>query len=508
MEYIKKAKERITSIDKETRDAVSGIIDQVRERGDEAVIEYSEKYDGSTRRALNLGLRVGKSEIEEAYQEVSQDLIKDMAQAAMNILAFAEAQKMSLQEVHDFSPRKGVFLGHRIIPIDSCLCYIPGGNYPLYSTALMLIIPAKEAGVKRVVACSPVEKGTGKINPKTLVAMDIAGADEIYAIGGTQAIAAAAYGTESILPVDLIVGPGNKYVAEAKRQCYGQVGIDFVAGPSEVLVIADGTGSPEIVAADLLAQAEHDVNAKSILVVVGQNAGESFAEKVIEAVEAELETLDTADIARVSWENNGEVILAESKEEAIFYANQIAPEHLELNIGVSALTNNPANSPANALTNNPASSTTDVPANSTMYKEESVDINAVGLSGEILDEDARLFPSIENVNLSGDFTYENKNNEVPADIEYYIKNLTNYGSLFIGQNTAEVFGDYASGPNHTLPTVKASRYTGGLWVGTFLKTCTYQYMSDEGSSDIAPIVERLAKGEGLTAHSIAAKLRK
>ena len=175
MEYIKKAKERITSIDKETRDAVSGIIDQVRERGDEAVIEYSEKYDGSTRRALNLGLRVSKSEIEEAYQEVSQDLIKDMAQAAMNILAFAEAQKMSLQEVHDFSPRKGVFLGHRIIPIDSCLCYIPGGNYPLYSTALMLIIPAKEAGVKRVVACSPVEKGTGKINPKTLVAMDIAG---------------------------------------------------------------------------------------------------------------------------------------------------------------------------------------------------------------------------------------------------------------------------------------------------------------------------------------------
>lgn len=441
MEVIKKGKERDRAVDKEVRQAVGDIIEEIIDKGDEALWEISEKFDGTARKAAGLGLRVGPEEIEAAYKEVDQLLIKDMAQAAMSILAFAEAQKMSLTEVHDFSPRKGVFLGHRIIPIDSCLCYIPGGNYPLYSTALMLIIPAKEAGVKRVVACSPVDKETGRINPKTLVAMDIAGADEIYAIGGAQAIAAAAYGTETIAPVDLIVGPGNKYVAEAKRQCYGQVGIDFVAGPSEVLVISDGSGNPKTVAADLLAQAEHDVNAKSILVTTDKD----FGLKVIEEVEAQLENLETRDIAKVSWETNGTVLVAESMDEAISYSNQIAPEHLELNIA----------------------------------REENIE--KTGLSGEPLSDN--------------------------EGVEYLIKNLTNYGSLFIGENTAEVFGDYASGPNHTLPTVGASRYTGGLWVGTFLKTCTYQYMSDEGSKEIAPIVRRLAEGEGLAAHAFAAKCR-
>ena len=425
MEFIKKGIQRDTSISAAVQEAVSNMILDVRRRGDEAVIEYSEKFDGSTRRSQGMGLKVSPKEIEEAYAEVSKELLKDMAQAAMNILAFAEAQKMSLTEVHDFSPKKGIFLGHRIMPIDSCLCYVPGGNYPLYSTALMLIIPAKEAGVKRVVACSPVEKGTGRINPKTLVAMDIAGADEIYAIGGTQAIAALAYGTETIPPVDLIVGPGNQYVAEAKRQCYGQVGIDFVAGPSEVLVIADGTGTPEIVAADLLAQAEHDVNAKSILVTTSKD----FAQDVIKAVQDELAVIDTRDIASLSWDNNGEVILVDSLEEAIEYANAVAPEHLEINTSKS------------------------------------------------------------------------------ETAEFYLRRLRNYGSLFIGENTAEVFGDYASGPNHTLPTIGASRYTGGLWVGTFLKTATYQYMSPEGSEEIAPVVRRMAEGEGLTAHAYAAKLR-
>ena len=425
MEFIKKGIQRDTSIGADVQEAVSNMILDVRRRGDEAVIEYSEKFDGSTRRSQGLGLKVSPKEIEEAYAEVSKELLKDMAQAAMNILAFAEAQKMSLTEVHDFSPKKGIFLGHRIMPIDSCLCYVPGGNYPLYSTALMLIIPAKEAGVKRVVACSPVEKGTGRINPKTLVAMDIAGADEIYAIGGTQAIAALAYGTETIPPVDLIVGPGNQYVAETKRQCYGQVGIDFVAGPSEVLVIADGTGTPEIVAADLLAQAEHDVNAKSILVTTSKD----FAQDVIKAVQDELAVIDTRDIASLSWDNNGEVILVDSLEEAIEYANAVAPEHLEINTSKS------------------------------------------------------------------------------ETAEFYLRHLRNYGSLFIGENTAEVFGDYASGPNHTLPTIGASRYTGGLWVGTFLKTATYQYMSPEGSEEIAPVVRRMAEGEGLTAHAYAAKLR-
>ena len=427
MEYIKKGSERDYTLDIDLQQSVSEIIANVRSLGDEAVFEYSEKFDGSTRRESGLGIRVSQEEIAAAYASVDKGLIKDMARASMNILAFAEAQKMSLTEVHDFSPMPGVFLGHRIIPIDSCLCYIPGGNYPLYSTALMLIIPAKEAGVGRVVACSPVEKGTNRINPKTLVAMDIAGADEIYAIGGVQAIAAAAYGTESLPSVDLIVGPGNKYVAEAKRQCYGKVGIDFVAGPSEILVIADGSGNPAVVAADLLAQAEHDLNAKSILVTTDK----AFGEEVIAQVEKQLKMLDTADIASVSWENNGEVILAASLEEAIEYSNNLAPEHLEIN--------------------------------------------------------------------SSNINQENT--------EYYLKNLRNYGSLFIGQNTAEVFGDYASGPNHTLPTVGASRYTGGLWVGTFLKTSAYQYMSNQGAKHLAPVVRRLAEGEGLSAHAYAAKLR-
>ena len=427
MEFIKEGKTRKIDLDNELRESVGAIIEDIRNGGDEAVIRWSEKFDGTVRSEQGLGLRVTQEEIDEAYTKVDKALISDMAQAAISILGFAEAQKQSLTEIHDFSPRKGVFLGHRILPIDSCLCYVPGGNYPLYSTALMLIIPAKEAGVKRVVACSPVEKETGRINPKTLVAMDIAGADEIYAVGGTQAIAAFSYGTETIDPVNLIVGPGNKYVAEAKRQCYGKVGIDFVAGPSEVLIIADGTGSPEIVAADLLAQAEHDVNAKSILLTIDRE----FGEKVVKAVEAELETLDTREVAEISWKDNGEVILVEDLDEAIAYSNELAPEHLEIN----------------TLVQNP------------------------------------------------DLT------------EYLLKNLRNYGSLFLGQNTAEVFGDYASGPNHTLPTSGAARYTGGLWVGTFLKTATYQYMSDEGSEEIAPIVERLATGEGLSAHALAAKLR-
>ena len=287
----------------------------------------------------------------------------------------------------------------------------------------MLVIPAKAAGVERVAACSPVMKGTDRINPKTLAAMDIAGADEIYAVGGAQAIAAFSYGTEEIRPVDMIVGPGNQYVTEAKRQCYGQVGIDFVAGPSEVLVIADGSGTPEIVAADLLAQSEHDPNAKGMLITTD----EKFGQAVIQAVEKELSWLPTASIAQKSWETYGEVVLADSLEEALQIANDYAPEHLELNV---------------------------------------------------------------------------------QEPEALKEQLYNYGSLFMGENTAEVFGDYASGTNHTLPTLRAARYTGGVWVGTFLKTCTHQSMTQEAMRELAPLVERMAQGEGLMGHAQAAKVRR
>ena len=418
MEYIKKGKERTKEDSSELRRAVSGIIDDIIDHGDAAVRKYSEKFDGFAREVF----RVSREEIEEACSLVGPDEMNDMKQALQNITAFAEAQRSTILDLEEFQPRPGIFLGHRVVPVQSCCCYVPGGRFPLYSSAMMLIAPAKVAGVKRVCACSPVVHGTGKINERTLAAMHLAGADEIYAVGGVQAIASFAYGTESIKPVDVIVGPGNQFVAEAKRQCYGQVGIDFIAGPSEVLAIADEQADPKVLAADLLAQCEHDPNAKGILLTTDR----ALAEAVIAAVEEELSWLPTEYIARRSWDEFGEVVVIDSLEEAVRTANEYAPEHLEINV---------------------------------------------------------------------------------ADPESILPELYNYGSLFIGGNTAEVFGDYASGTNHTLPTVKAARYTGGVYVGTFLKTLTHQRMSPEASKDLAPLVNRLAKGEGLMGHAYAAEVR-
>lgn len=418
MKILKKAQERTEEDRKELSGIVREIIEHVRANGDDALKEYSKRFDLCEREFI----RVSEEEVKEAYAKLSVQEVEDLKAAAANIRAFAEAQRETVKPLENFSPQPGIFLGHRIIPVSSCCCYVPGGNYPLYSTALMLIIPAKTAGVERVAACSPVMKGTGKLNPKTLAAMDIAGVDEIYAVGGAQAIAAFSYGTEEIAPVDMIVGPGNRFVTEAKRQCYGQVGIDFVAGPSEVLVIADGSGRPEIVAADLLAQSEHDVNAKGMVITTDA----AFGKAVMEAAEAQLQELETAEIARKSWETYGEVVVVDTLDEAVELTNIYAPEHLEVNV--------------------------------------------------------------ENPDV-------------------LISKLTNYGSLFIGEHTAEVFGDYASGTNHTLPTLKAARYTGGVWVGTFLKTCTHQSMTPEAMKSLAPLVSRLAGGEGLMGHKQAADIR-
>lgn len=419
MKIIKESQKRSEEDTRNLRDTVASMIDEVRSRGDAALREYGARFDGCARE----NLRVSREEIEEAYKDLTEEEIEDLKAASHNIRGFAEAQRETVKPLESYSPQLGIFLGHRILPVSSCCCYVPGGNYPLYSTALMLAIPARVAGVKRVTACSPVVRGTNRIASKTLVAMDIAGVDEIYAVGGAQAIAAFSYGTESIRPVDMIVGPGNRFVTEAKRQCYGQVGIDFVAGPSEVLVIADGKASPKTVAADLLAQSEHDVNAKGILLTTD----ESLGYRVMEAVEEELQKLDTAEIARQSWNTYGEIGVVEDLNEAVLYANEYAPEHLELNV------------------------------------------------------------------------------EHPETV---IPELTCYGSLFIGENTAEVFGDYASGTNHTLPTLRAARYTGGVWVGTFLKTCTHQSMTPEASAKLAPLVARLARGEGLSGHAAAAEARR
>ena len=418
MRYIKKGKERTKEDARALRSAVSEIIENVQENGDKALFEYSARFDGFVRDSL----RVSEEEIAAAVDKLTPEETADLKEALYNIRSFAEAQLGTIRDLPDFEPAPGIHLGHRVLPVQSCLCYVPGGRFPLYSTALMLITPAKVAGVKRVAACAPVVHGTGSIHYKTLAAMHLAGADEIYAVGGAQAIAAFSYGTGSIAPVDVIVGPGNQYVAEAKRQCYGQVGIDFVAGPSEVLAVADDAADPRVLAADLLAQCEHDPNAKAILLATD----ETLARSTIEEVEKELSWLPTAATARASWDVFGEVVVLDSLEEAVRTANDYAPEHLELNL---------------------------------------------------------------------------------RDPEAVIEKLYNYGSLFIGGNTAEVFGDYASGTNHTLPTIKAARYTGGVYVGTFLKVCTHQSMTPEASRKIAPLVNRMAHGEGLEGHAEAAKRR-
>lgn len=420
MKELKRSEKRTEADRSALRQKVGEIIENVIKNGDPALIEYNTKFDQCERQSL----RISQEEIQEAYDQVSPEDLADIKGAAANIEAFAKAQKETVGTLKDFSPSEGIRLGHRVIPVDSCCCYVPGGGYPLYSTALMLGIPAKVAGVKRITACSPVIKGTTRIHPKTLVAMDVAGIHEIYALGGAQAIAAFSYGTEQIKPVNLIVGPGNSFVTEAKRQCYGKVGIDFVAGPSEVLIIADEQADPEVVAADLLAQSEHDREAKGLVVTTDEAVGKA----VMQAVCKQLPTLDTEEIARSSWDHFGEILIVESLKEAVDYANEYAPEHLEVNVEASK-------------------------------------------------------------------------------IDAVVAGLRNYGSLFIGGNTAEVFGDYASGTNHTLPTLGAARYTGGVWVGTFLKICTYQSMTKTAMMDIAPLVSNLAKGEGLTGHARAAEIR-
>ncbi|MGB5824072.1 MAG: histidinol dehydrogenase [Proteocatella sp.] len=418
MYYLKSSIKKDIKQKSRLQEDVQAIIMDVAKNGDVALRNYNMKYDQNDR----ADFLVSKEEIENAYSLVAPELIADIKKAAANIEAFARVQRDTIKDLKDYEVVKGVYLGHRIIPINSCCCYVPGGSYPLYSSALMLAIPAKAAGVKRITACSPTVKGTSSIHPATLVAMDIAGVDEIYALGGAHAIAAFAYGTQQIEPVDIIVGPGNQYVSEAKRQCYGQVGIDFVAGPSEVLIIAEEPSKPAYIASDILAQSEHDVNAKALLLTTSRE----LAQAVTEEVEKQLQELDTRAIAAQAWENNGEIIIVENLEEAFELSNKIAPEHLEIHL-------------------------------------------------------------------------KDENNA--------IDNLNNYGSLFIGENAAEVFGDYASGTNHTLPTLRASRYTGGVYVGTFLKTCTHQKITKSGIASIAQTSYNMALGEGLSAHANAARQR-
>jgi len=394
---------------------VERIVCDIREGGDSCLRRYSLKFD---KVELN-EFRVSDELIRKAYSKIKERYIKAIKKCAETIKKFALKQKNQYKDF-EFEIKKGVFTGQKVIPIESIAVYVPGGRFPLVSTLLMGAIPAKAAGVKRIVIISP-PKFKGSIHPAILVASDIIGIDEIYMIGGAQAIAALAYGTETIKPVEKIVGPGNNYVNAAKKIVYGDVGIDFIAGPTEVAVIADKTANPFYIAADLIAQAEHDVNAIPLLITNSI----SLANSVNNEVESKLKILKTREVAEQSIKKNGKIIIVKDLIKAVKLANDIAPEHLELHV------KNPCN---------------------------------------------------------------------------YIDKLLNYGSLFLGKYSAEVFGDYSSGLNHTLPTNRVAKYTGGLSIKDFLKIQTTLRVEKEGVTNLSEALD-FAELEGLDGHFKAAEIR-
>ncbi len=417
IKYIKKgiSEQASKEADAKVRAIVEGILEGIDERGDMAVRELSERFDKWSPKSF----RLTEAETEAVVASLPQQTIDDLKFAQAQVRNFAQIQRAALQDV-EVETLPGVVLGHRNIPVNSVGCYIPGGRYPMVASAHMSVVTAKVAGVKRITACTPPIKG--KIPAATVAAMYFGGADEIYVLGGVQAVAAMALGTESIAPVDMLIGPGNMYVAEAKRQLFGRVGIDLFAGPTEVLVIADHTSDAEICATDLLGQAEHGPTSPAILLTTD----EQLAHDTLAEIERQLEVLPTADIASISWRDYGEVIVVDSVDELVTEADRIASEHVE-----------------------------------------------------VLTEDPR----------------------------YFLENMTNYGALFLGPETNVAYGDKVIGTNHTLPTKNAARYTGGLWVGKFLKTCTYQQISEEASVLVGEYGSRLCDLEGFLGHKEQCDLR-
>jgi sulfopropanediol 3-dehydrogenase len=401
--------------DAKVRETVERIIADVKKRGDIAVRELSQKFDGWSPSAF----RLTKNEIEVLICTISQETIEDIRFAQTQILRFAEAQKAALKDI-EIETEPGVRLGHRNIPVASVGCYVPGGRYPMVASAHMSVLTAKAAGVDRVVACTPPI--AGKPYAETIAAMELAGADEIYVIGGVQAVAALALGTETIAPVDMLVGPGNAFVAEAKRQLYGQVGIDLIAGPTEILVIADESADAEMVAVDLLGQAEHGPTSPAVLITTSEKLAHSLPDEI----ERQLQVLPTADVARVAWRDHGQIILVRDLEEAVREADILAYEHVQV------------------LTKDP---------------------------------------------------------------HYFLEHMRNYGALFLGPETNVAYGDKTIGTNHILPTRRAARYTGGLWVGKFMKTVTYQECTAAGSVLIGDFCSRLCAIEQFWGHKEQADLR-
>ena len=396
-------------IEFEAISSVEEIAKEVKNFGDVAIKKYIKQFDNEDLEDF----LVSEAEIKEAYAKVDEETIKAIKKSIANVKKFSEKQLKCLKNLKTKIDKNE--LGHEIIPIEKVGCYIPGGNYPLLSSAVMTITPAKVAGVNEIVACSP------KIRPETIVACDLAGANKIYRMGGVQAIAGMAYGTQSISKVNKIVGPGNKYVTAAKKYVFGEVGIDFLAGPSEVMIIADETAIPEFVSADMLAQCEHDLDARAFLICMS----EDFAQKVEISAKKQLENLSTKEIASKSFAKSFAIVV-KSIDEAVELANEKAPEHLELCVK-----------------------------------------NAKSL----------------------------------------MRKFTSYGSLFVGNYSAEVYGDYCSGTNHVLPTNEVSKYSGGLSVFDFIKIQTYQIISPKGNKIILPFASQLAEKEGLQAHKLAADVR-
>jgi sulfopropanediol 3-dehydrogenase len=398
------------------RSTVEGILADIAERGDAAVRELSIKFDGWDRRDY----RLTDAEIRACMSELSARDIEDIKFAQAQVRNFAEHQRASMLDI-EVETLPGVVLGHKHIPVNAVGCYVPGGKYPLLASAHMSVVTAKVAGVSRIITAAPPFHG--KLPSAIIAAQHLAGADEIYSLGGIQAVGAMALGTASIAGVDMLVGPGNAFVAEAKRQLFGRVGIDLFAGPTETLVIADDSVDGELCATDLLGQAEHGPNSPAILLTTS----EKLARETMAEIARLLKILPTAAIAAQAWEDYGEVIVCENDEEMVREADRIASEHVQV---------------------------------------------------------------------------------MTRDPDYFLKHMTNYGALFLGPRTNVAFGDKVIGTNHTLPTLKAARYTGGLWVGKFLKTCTYQrVLTDEASAMVGEYCSRLCMLEGFVGHAEQANIR-
>ena len=413
-------KEGISQAEKDDADAkvrktVEEILDDIKDRGDNALKDYSEKFD----KWRPDEFRLSQSEIDACYDQVTKQNIEDITFAQKQVRGFAEIQKSALVDVEQ-ETLPGVVLGHKNIPVNSVGCYVPGGKYPMVASAHMSVVTAKVAGVKRIIACAPPYEG--KPSPAIVVAQDMAGADEIYCLGGVQAMGAMAIGTNKIAPVDMLVGPGNAYVAEAKRQLFGRVGIDLLAGPTETLIIADETVDGELCAADLLGQAEHGPTSPAVLLTNSEN----LAMETMKEVDRQLKILPTGEVAGQAWSVYGQVIVCDDYEEMLGEAEKIASEHVQV------------------MTKNP---------------------------------------------------------------DYFLENMTNYGALFLGPETNVSYGDKVIGTNHTLPTKGAGRYTGGLWVGKFIKTHTYQRITEAASVKIGEYCSRLCELEGFSGHKEQADIR-